>query len=366
MNSGKKIALIGGILALVAALVFVLPPIYHAVQRARAPLLTGAWQGTIHLPQASLRCVLKIARSNGVYHATLDSIDQRLADISVSKIEYDYPTVTVELSSLGANYVAKLDATGKQMVGDWKQAKMTFPLTLERTANPDKISEPMAESDYQPGAGPQGAWQGALQINGVSLRLKFRFGTNSDGTWRGEMDSVDQGVKALVASSVEFDAPTVKVKFSQIGGAFEGDLDAPRNHLDGTWTQVGKEFPLKLARGDTAPEAAASEEDYEFTSPTEMQGHWWGTLVIKTTKLRIVFHIAKAPGPSYTAALESPDQGGGRVPASSASSEGTKIHLEWKALGASYDGELQDGRLEGTFTQAGMTMPLKMERNAKS
>jgi hypothetical protein len=295
----------------------------------------------------------------------MDSIDQRLPDIPVSKIEYDYPAVTVELASLGANYVAKLDAGGKVLAGDWKQGKSSMPLTLDRTLTPDKISEPMAESDYQAGAGPQGAWQGALQVNGVSLRLKLRFGTNSDGTWQAEMDSVDQGAKALVASSVDFDAPTVKVKFSQIGGAFEGDLDAARNHLDGTWTQVGKEFPLKLARGDAAPEAAGSEEDYEFTNPTEMQGHWWGTLVINTTKLRIVFHIAKAPGPSYTATLESPDQGGGRVPASSASSEGTKIHLEWKALGASYDGELQDGRLDGTFTQAGVAIPLKMERKAK-
>jgi len=366
MNSAKlnKIILVASIILIVAALASLSPKIYHAIRAARAPKIEGAWQGTLQIQQASLRGVLKIGKTNGVYHATLDSIDQRLAGIPVSKFVYDYPMVRAELSSLGATYEAKLDSSGRQMAGDWKQGGVTVPLTLERTDTPWQMAGPMAESDYQAGSGPQGAWQGTLQAGAMSLRLKFRIGPNADGAWRAEMDSVDQGVTALAASSASFDAPTVKVNFNQIGGSFQGDLNADQSQLAGTWTQGGQTFPLKLerAKAEAAP-APESEADYAYTSQTELQGHWRGTLAIQTVKLRIVFHIAKKPDATYTATLDSPDQGGGHVPSSSVTFAAPKAHLEWNGIAATYDGELKDGKLDGTLTQGGAQLPLVLQRD---
>ncbi len=367
MNSAKlnKIILVVSILLIVAALASLSPKIYHAIRAARAPNIEGAWQGTLQIQQASLRGVLKIGKSNGLYHATLDSIDQRLADIPVSKLVYDYPTVTAELPSLGASYEGKVDPAGRQMSGTLKQANLKLPWTLQWTATPDKIPEPMAESDYQPGSAAQGAWQGTLRAGPIPLRLNFRIGANADGACRAEMDSVDQGVTALAASSASFDAPTVKVNFNQIGGAFQGDLSADQSQLAGTWTQGGKTFPLTLKRakpGDApAPE---SEADYAYTSQAELQGHWRGTLAVQSVKVRVVFNIAKMPEDAYTATLDSPDQGGGHVPASSVACAAPKVHLEWSGIAAAYDGELKDGKLDGTFTQAGVPIPLVLQRDA--
>ena len=366
MNSAKlnKIILVASIIVIVAALASLSPKISHALRAARAPKIEGAWQGTLQIQQASLRGVLKIAKTHGDYHAAFDSIDQRLTDIPVSKFVYDYPMVRAELSSLGATYEAKVDSAGRQMSGDWKQRGVNVPLTLERTATPYQMAEPMAESDYQAGSGAQGAWQGTLQAGPMSLRLRFRIGANADGAWRAEMDSVDQGVTALAASSASFNAPTVKMNFNQIGGAFQGDLNADQSQLAGTWTQGGQTFPLKLER--PKPEAAPapeSEADYSYASPAELQGHWRGTLAIQTVKLRIVFNIAKKPDATYTATLDSPDQGGGHVPSSSVKFDAPKAHLEWNGIAASYDGELKDGKLDGTFTQGGARIPLALQRD---
>jgi hypothetical protein len=211
----------------------------------------------------------------------------------------------------------------------------------------------------------EGAWQGTLQAGPMSLRLKFRFGANAGGALRAEMDSVDQGVTALAASSASFDAPTVKVNFNQIGGSFQGDLSADKSQLAGSWTQGGQTFPLKLERAK--PEAAPAPEteaDYSYASPAELQGHWRGTLAIQAVNLRIVFNIARKADATYTATLDSPDQGAGRVPASSVACDAPKAYLEWNGIAAAFDGELKDGRLDGTFTQGGARIPLVLQRDA--
>ena len=182
---------------------------------------------------------------------------------------------------------------------------------------------------------------------------------------RAEMDSVDQGVTALAASSASFDAPTVKVNLNQIGGSFQGDLSADKSQLAGSWTQGGQTFPLKLERAK--PEAAPAPEteaDYSYASPAELQGHWRGTLAIQAVNLRIVFNIARKADATYTATLDSPDQGAGRVPASSVACDAPKAYLEWNGIAAAFDGELKDGRLDGTFTQGGARIPLVLQRDA--
>ncbi|HXR07821.1 MAG TPA: hypothetical protein VN765_10860 [Candidatus Acidoferrum sp.] len=249
MNSAKlnKTILIILAIVIVAALAALTPKVYHAIRVAHAPKIEGAWQGTVTAGPSSLRGVLKIAKSNGVYHVTVDSIDQRTADIPATKFVYDYPAVTVELAP-GVSYEGKVDPAGKQMSGTWKQAGLNLPLTLQWTATPDKIPELMTPSDYQAGPGAQGAWQGTLQAGPTSLRLRLRIGANAEGAWRAEMDSVDQGVNGIAATSASFDAPTVKLNFNQIGGSFQGDLNGDKSQLAGTWTQGGQTFPLKLER----------------------------------------------------------------------------------------------------------------------
>lgn len=249
MNSAKlnKIVLIVSILVIVAALAALSPKVYHAVRVAHAPGIEGAWQGAVSTGQNSLRGVLKIVKTNGVYHATVDSIDQRVADIPVSNFVYDYPKVTVELAP-GVTYEGEVDSAGKKMTGTWKQAGVDLPLTLQWTATPDKIPEPMKPSQYQAGPGAQGSWQGTLQAGPASFRLKFRIGSSADGACHAELDSVDQGVNGIAATSASFDAPTVKLSFNQIGGSFQGDLSADKTQLDGNWMQSGQTFPLKLER----------------------------------------------------------------------------------------------------------------------
>jgi hypothetical protein len=96
--------------------------------------------------------------------------------------------------------------------------------------------------------GIEGAWQGTLQAGPASFRLRFKISANAGGAWRAELDSLDQGVNGIAATSASFDAPIVKLSFNQIGGTFQGDLSADKTQLTGDWTQSGQTFPLKLER----------------------------------------------------------------------------------------------------------------------
>jgi hypothetical protein len=367
MNTAKlkTAALVVVILAVLAGLALLVPKIFHAVRQARAPRIVGAWEGSVQANEIQLRVVLKIARSNGVYSATADSIDQRVADIPVSKLVYDYPSLVAEFQGLGGNYVAKLDSLGKEMSGTFKTPNGSLPLVLKFTTNPDKIGEAMAESDYKGGTGPQGAWQGTLQAGGMALRLNFKIGTNADGTYRAEMDSVDQGVTGMPASSVSFDAPAVKVEFKQIRGTFQADLSADNSQFKGTWTQMGKTFPLTVDRAKAdAAQPAESEKNYAYTSKSDFQGHWQGTLAIKQMKLRLVFNVARLPDATYAATMDSLDQGARSIPATTVDYTAPKAHLEWAGIGATFDGQIQNGKLNGTFTQGGQKIPLVLQRDA--
>jgi pimeloyl-ACP methyl ester carboxylesterase len=94
-------------------------------------------------------------------------------------------------------------------------------------------------------------------------------------------------------------------------------------------------------------------------------GLWSGTLDAGTVKLRLAFHIdARAGG--FTATCDSLDQGAKGIPVENVRVDGSKVRLELTSIGAVYDATLASGgdALEGTFTQRGMPLPLKLARVA--
>jgi len=96
--------------------------------------------------------------------------------------------------------------------------------------------------------------------------------------------------------------------------------------------------------------------------PQDITGQWNGVLKVQTMHLRIVFHITKNDS-SYTATMDSPDQGARGIPVTTTSFENPKLKLEVKNAGIEYAGELKDKIIEGTFKQGGLTIPLNLTRD---
>src|SRR6476659_3873863 len=95
----------------------------------------------------------------------------------------------------------------------------------------------------------------------------------------------------------------------------------------------------------------------------DITGQWNGVLKVQTAQLRIVFHIIKDDN-GYTATMDSPDQGAKDIAVTTTTFEDPKLNLEIKNAGITYEGELKDKTIEGSFKQGGLSLPLNLTRDA--
>jgi hypothetical protein len=103
-------------------------------------------------------------------------------------------------------------------------------------------------------------------------------------------------------------------------------------------------------------------------APADLPGNWLGTLSVEQTKLRLLFKISKNPEGSFAASLDSLDQGANDIPVDDVTFKDNTLRLEIKLLKGAYEGTLDStgDKVEGTWTQAGQSLPLTLERTKGS
>jgi pimeloyl-ACP methyl ester carboxylesterase len=89
----------------------------------------------------------------------------------------------------------------------------------------------------------------------------------------------------------------------------------------------------------------------------EITGPWQGELDIQGMKLPLILHVNK-DGENLKSTLDSPKQGAKDLPVSKTEFVNNELKFEATNLGVSYKGTLKDGKIEGTFSQGGMQLPL--------
>lgn len=94
-----------------------------------------------------------------------------------------------------------------------------------------------------------------------------------------------------------------------------------------------------------------------------LAGSWVGTLDVGV-KLRLVFNVQATEDGGFAATLDSPDQGARGIPISAVIVDGSSVRFEVSAIAGTYAGTLDASanRLEGTWSQGGMSLPLSLER----
>ena len=95
----------------------------------------------------------------------------------------------------------------------------------------------------------------------------------------------------------------------------------------------------------------------------QIEGYWKGQLDLGM-KLELGFDI-KAVENGFSATLDVPAQGAHGVPVDKVEFQDNRLQLTMSALDATYSGVLKEGRIEGEFTQRGMTFPLNLEKSEK-
>lgn len=99
-----------------------------------------------------------------------------------------------------------------------------------------------------------------------------------------------------------------------------------------------------------------------------IEGIWQGVLKVQTIELRILFKIKKSPDGTYTAFMDSPDQGATDIPMDSVTWENGILKIEKKSLAGAYEGKLVEKgtKIEGTWSQAGRSLPLNLSKTDKA
>jgi hypothetical protein len=89
-------------------------------------------------------------------------------------------------------------------------------------------------------------WQGTVDLGPAALRLQFRFSRTSDGSYSGQLVSIDQGNAVLDLDSVEIKDRAVKLACHKIRFTYQGTFDEKFTKLSGTMFQ-GAKYPLDLS-----------------------------------------------------------------------------------------------------------------------
>jgi hypothetical protein len=93
--------------------------------------LEGTWNGTLDVNGVPMRLVVKMANQpDGTSSGTVISQDGSGVEIAIGIVQ-QASTVTIDVPSVGASYVAVLNAAGTELAGTWTQGPSAFPLTLK-------------------------------------------------------------------------------------------------------------------------------------------------------------------------------------------------------------------------------------------
>ncbi|MDH6342015.1 pimeloyl-ACP methyl ester carboxylesterase [Parabacteroides sp. PFB2-12] len=91
-----------------------------------------------------------------------------------------------------------------------------------------------------------GNWYGRADVGGMKLRMNLTF-EKSGETYTGYMVSPDQSSAKIPFNKITFEANRLSLEIAQIGFKYQG-VWKEDNTIDGSFTQMGAQFPIKFSR----------------------------------------------------------------------------------------------------------------------
>src|SRR5262249_44951998 len=117
----------------------------------------------------------------------------------------------------------------------------------------------------------EGSWQATINVSDVELRLRLHVTKDEKGTLKATWDNIDHGARGLPISAISLKDSTLNFEREEVGGAYEGKVNADLTRISGTWTQGGRSFPLEFTR------ITVLEETKKKTpKPSDIDGAWIG------------------------------------------------------------------------------------------
>jgi hypothetical protein len=202
-----------------------------------------------------------------------------------------------------------------------------------------------------------------MSVQGKDLRIDVDLVARAADKWEGAASFPEMNARGLVltAIAVQGRSVTFAIKGAPGDPTFKGTLSEDAKTLGGDFTQgpVTGTFTLAWkgeAKFEAPPKNAPLSKDFE--------GSWEGALEVNGATLRLNLKLTNQDG-GATGTLISIDQGGAEIPLNSIVQTDAHLKFTVPGVGGSYEGDLKDGRISGTWTQGPGSLPLSFKRAAK-
>ena len=203
----------------------------------------------------------------------------------------------------------------------------------------------------------EGVYAGTLQAGEAQLHLILHLTKNPQGELHASLDSLDQAVYAIEASTTSFHGSTLNFEVGSVGAHFEGTFSPDHKTIDGLWSQGDAALPITFRRKD------APHKPNDAVAPVE--GLWQTALDTHGMRLRFQLHVSHDTDGQLVASLDSLDQSVAGLPAVNVSLKDSAFHFEIPAVAGVYDGTLNAAKnsLTGKWTQTGAESNLEFTRS---
>jgi len=213
-----------------------------AGQQAAAAPPSGHWVGTIEGPGIGVE--IDLGPQGDAWRGTISIPVQLTKGLPLSDLVVK--GTSVEFGIKGApgdpRFKGELSKDGKTITGTFAQGGASLPLNLTWKGEPEFIA---VQKSPAVSKALIGTWEGALDVQGKSLRLVLTLSNGPDGAI-GKLVSVDQNNLELPVTTIAEEKSRLKLTVVMVSGGFDGEIKG--DEIVGTWTQGGGSLPLTFKR----------------------------------------------------------------------------------------------------------------------
>lgn len=224
------------------------------------PDIQGTWECTANLPghgafmgqSPKTSLVLRIAKVNGAYQASMEDIGWGEQNIGFDTFTYQFPTVHAKITSDDRSFAGNVDRSGQNMsLKILRDETVVGMAEFKRTVNPTPFPEALTDAEFAPRAGSplQGFWVGTIGWGTNAIHIRAKIAEADDGTFRADFYSPDQTTNRQPAT-VKYDGITVKLMPMDGYGIFEGQLRKGGREMAGNWIQNSARSPVTLTQAN--------------------------------------------------------------------------------------------------------------------
>ncbi len=233
---------------------------------------------------------------------------------------------------------------------------LSAALSLIAQTHPAATAHPASQSRTL-----EGNYAGTLQAADAQLHLLLHLSKAADGSLHASLDSLDQAVYAIEATSISFTAPTLKFTVASAAARFEGKVSADHQTIDGVWVQGDVSLPVVFHR--QAPNAG-SRKPSQAVFPVE--GNWQTAIEAHGLRLRYQLHVSHDTEDELVGALDNLDQGVIGLPAVRVSlKEDNAFHFEIPSVAGIFEGTFDPAKntIIGNWSQTGAEQKMEFKRS---